>query len=855
MSTPRHSTAGRNQRSREPTSVYSTKTNDRTSANINGEETEEEENGGLSEAEVKIWSAEQAAQHLESIGVEKAHCDIFREQEITGEVLLEMDQSTIFLKEFELGPVGRRLKTWHKIRQLQLEVGDYKPAGNKPRSELSSTAPSADTRMSERSMSTGITRPSATPSMTDASTAPSHGRKSSYPQQSPQTLHSPDMDYSGSAATTPMGASRPSAAALRSLNHSRRHSSIDSTSAPLPTKNGPPLLQPSSPNGSGASHQAHGSFDRTWTMTSGHRPTVSTGSASGRPVSTIEMQSANASAIDLNRPDNVTVVSSIDLDRGYFSGNEVENRNKRNVLRKPQNGQTSQPHSRQSSFTTSLRQRSASGTHFRAGSAESVKADGVGPIVSPAQKSYYFNKFRSSKRSTSTPEPTSTSSPGQEFPPTVTKLEYGNEHSIDAIASSPNVMGSETSSLDNQSPMTAQSNKPFSKPRVTGLRAISDAVIGSDRFTASPVAESPMKDSPLRTGSSTPSATSKSFEIDDASTTAKSINNSTTGPIAPIQPQPSMAVRRKTKKDTSAYIRGLEKRTPQDQMDGCDYSGWMKKKSSNVMATWKSRLFVLRGRRLSYYYTENDTEEKGLIDISNHRVLPANDEKIVGLHATLTGAATSPTSPYNATTPTAAATEAAAVAAADKMPTHDASSGLFIFKLVPPREGLSKAVNFTKPTVHYFAVDNLQQGRLWMAALMKATIDRDEGTRVITTYNQKTISLSRARQMRQRPPALMSDAALPTPTSAGGTPSATAEGLGIGGIAEEDPASPKSGWDDDESADEFGHRKKESVIGSIKENLSLNKRRTISQSGSDVRSVGSGEKPDVITKLDKVGLL
>ncbi|UKZ62420.1 uncharacterized protein TrAtP1_003670 [Trichoderma atroviride] len=80
---------------------------------------------------------------------------------------------------------------------------------------------------------------------------------------------------------------------------------------------------------------------------------------------------------------------------------------------------------------------------------------------------------------------------------------------------------------------------------------------------------------------------------------------------------------------------------------------------------------------------------------------------------------------------------------------------MFIFKLVPPRAGLSKGVSFTKPTVHYFAVPNLKQGRLWMAALMKSTIERDDTQAVTTTYQQKTISLAKAKQMRHRPPALM----------------------------------------------------------------------------------------------------
>ncbi|CAI4215702.1 unnamed protein product [Parascedosporium putredinis] len=179
-------------------------------------------------------------------------------------------------------------------------------------------------------------------------------------------------------------------------------------------------------------------------------------------------------------------------------------------------------------------------------------------------------------------------------------------------------------------------------------------------------------------------------------------------------------------------------------MKDADYSGWMKKKSSNLMTMWKPRLFVLKGRRLAYYYSEDDTQEKGLIDISFHRVLPADNERLTGLHATITGAGSStPTLPSQS----GSGPEGAAMQKGDDT--------MFIFKLVPPRSGLSRAVNFTKPTVHYFAVPNLTQGRLWMAALMKATIDRDDTQPITTTYQQKTISLAKARAMRHRPPALM----------------------------------------------------------------------------------------------------
>lgn len=267
-----------------------------------------------------------------------------------------------------------------------------------------------------------------------------------------------------------------------------------------------------------------------------------------------------------------------------------------------------------------------------------------------------------------------------------------------------------------------------------GLRAISDAVTGHERSKIGSSSDLPIKDSPMqspaRTGSSTPSG-GPSFEIDSPNA-SKSLSTVATAA--------ARGARKKGKKETSAYLRGLLKVTPKEAVTDCDYSGWMKKRSSNLMTTWKPRLFVLKGRRLAYYYSEDDEQERGLIDISFHRVLPADNERLTGLHATLTGASR----------------DSAAPTGSNRLPAPaDASDSMFIFKLVPPRAGLSRAVNFTKPMVHYFAVPNLTQGRLWMAALMKATIDRDDNKAITTTYQQKTISLAKARQMRHRPPALM----------------------------------------------------------------------------------------------------
>jgi hypothetical protein len=252
-----------------------------------------------------------------------------------------------------------------------------------------------------------------------------------------------------------------------------------------------------------------------------------------------------------------------------------------------------------------------------------------------------------------------------------------------------------------------------------------------------------------RTGSTTPSGTSKSSERHSTDESGKAAD----GAGFVVRPRTV-----KSKKDTSAYTRGLEKKSPKEQMDGSDYSGWMKKRSSNLMTTWKPRLFVLRGRRLSYYYSEDDTEERGLIDITAHRVLRADNDPIIALHATVTGATALPANA--SATENAGGMKLTSPAVIPSLASKD-GNGPFFFKLVPPKSNNSRTVQFTKPTTHYFQVDTVQEGRLWMAALMKATIERDLSGKVETSNKQKTISLKQARLMQARPPALMN---LPTPS-------------------------------------------------------------------------------------------
>ncbi|KAI9167552.1 Protein BOI2 [Paramyrothecium foliicola] len=678
---------------------------------IQGEETDEEDEGEHSRAQVEAWTADQVAEYLFTSGVEKQHCEVFRDQEITGEVLLGMDQSSIFLKAFDLGSVGRRLKTWQKIKALQDEANGLGIATRRTTQTYGSEVGSEDGRRSRPRTST-LTHSVSNPPL------PSHSKRLSLTQQSPSdsptALASPTLPQNiANSPTRPNHAKRPSAASIRDIAHSRRHSSTDFRGTGIAPTVGPPKLNTTGTFPIAESHKKQPSFDRNWTLGS------AISQSSPRPLS-----SAGLPEIGGN-PDPELQDSAVDLERGYFSGNEVDGR-KRNVLRK----RSSTSHSRKSSYAEEQRVRSATAIsrHSRFGSIDSTRDVGL----SPAAQKYYGIQPAPHRRRTSTNASQSILGvvpPKDVQPPTVTRLDGDSIHS-QASASSAKVPAIAT-----DWPSFAL-NKPLVKTGHSGMRVMSDTT-GNDSLKAGTPVDSPSRDSALdspsaRTGSTTPSG-DPSFELDSPDT-AKSPSTVTTSA--------SKNSRKKGKKETSAYTRGLQKIGPREAMKDADYSGWMRKKSSNLMTTWKPRFFVLKGRRLSYYYTDDDQEEKGLIDISFHRVLPADNEKLTGLHATITGAVSGPALP-NSQLP----------GGSESAPgEHDS---MFIFKLVPPRAGLSRAVTFTKPTVHYFAVPNLQQGRLWMAALMKATIDRDDTKPVVSTYQPKTISLAKARQMRHRPPALM----------------------------------------------------------------------------------------------------
>ncbi|KAK4139848.1 uncharacterized protein C8A04DRAFT_15476 [Dichotomopilus funicola] len=756
---------------------------------IQGEETDEEEEGAHTRAEVESWNADQVAEYLFTAGVEKHHCEVFRDQEITGEVILGMDQTSVFIKALDLGSVGRRLKTWQKIKQLQDEVngtgfGGLSTGRNTQNygSDAGSDAGRVRSRTNTITSSNRFTPIHETIGSTKrGSQSNSHHSQPSHQQNQhnphihgnttpkmepyePGSPASPQIDL-GRAFHEKYHEKRPSAASVRDLHHSRRHSSTDfrgqgsplSSSAavapPKPSASSTGLLRQD-----GAPHKKQPSFDRNWTL----------GAAAGtspRPLSSAGHQDDETAEMELtggvlSGNSSELQDSAVDMDRGYFSGPDVEGR-RRNLLKKRESGLSSSS-SPKASYTEEQRMRSATGMsrHSRLGSTESMRESAM---LSPAAQKYYGVPASKSKRTSSMATTDSLrhmTGSKENVNPTVTRLDSNSsDHSQ-----------SQSQSQARSSPKSAikrlsQVHHPdfnvsmMLRSGLGGLRAASDAITGGEKAKLSPI-ESPVAResptttlySPARTGSSTPSK-GASFDLESPDAT-KSPSTATTATGATATTSTSRTNRKKTKQETSAYTRGLQAISPREAMKDADYSGWMKKRNANLMTTWKPRLFVLKGRRLAYYYSEDDDQERGLIDISFHRVLPADNERLTGLHATLTGVSSSPAMPAGSHMTTLAEADAGRDPTAG-LGGKDSDNNIFIFKLVPPRAGLSRAVNFTKPTVHYFAVPNLTQGRLWMAALMKATIDRDDSQPITSTYQQETISLAKARKMRHRPPALM----------------------------------------------------------------------------------------------------
>ncbi|KAG5520170.1 hypothetical protein PMAC_001247 [Pneumocystis sp. 'macacae'] len=175
----------------------------------------------------------------------------------------------------------------------------------------------------------------------------------------------------------------------------------------------------------------------------------------------------------------------------------------------------------------------------------------------------------------------------------------------------------------------------------------------------------------------------------------------------PLKKQSKLSISKKSllkrhQKLPTGIKEGIRNISVQDAIKEADYYGWMRKKTDRY-GQWKLRFFCLAGTRLSYFYSENDVGEKGLIDINSHRVVSVNNRFFY-------------------------------------------RDGKFCFKIVPPAPGTAKGITFTSPKVHYFSTDTLEDMKGWVRAFIKITIGRDDSVPVLSSCKVPTISLKAARE-------------------------------------------------------------------------------------------------------------
>lgn len=195
-----------------------------------------------------------------------------------------------------------------------------------------------------------------------------------------------------------------------------------------------------------------------------------------------------------------------------------------------------------------------------------------------------------------------------------------------------------------------------------------------------------------------------------------------TGRVKTGNPSTTASASKLKKFQTSAFKEGINSIPCSQSIKTASMHGWMGKKNTNGgikgINTWKRRYFLLHNTRLSYYTSPDDTKERGLIDITGYSLVPCNlssdnnTDKLITLFSS-----------------------------------SMSSKNKYFFKIVPPKPGSKKGVNFTQQKVYYFALDSQEDTRAWMNSMLKATIDLDTSVPIISSCDTPTISLEQAKEM------------------------------------------------------------------------------------------------------------
>ncbi|KAH3688152.1 hypothetical protein WICPIJ_000865 [Wickerhamomyces pijperi] len=695
------------------------------SADVSKDEISDVSMTSVSPDYIETWSPEQVTQYFLSLGFDASSCQQFIIHKITGALLLEFELS--FLKELDISSFGTRFEMFKEIEALKEFAGTSQMVAT-PKS-VSSQAPS-----SQRSQSIQHSRPSFDPKSSTSSSSlleppevvRSAGNVSSIdedletftrPLANHQRKKSRSLDDIPEQGKQPMYGNPSGSSIYTKLSNASKSSQVPQLALPsLPPLQSPlqdqflsPRRAPNPPPFPSPVqlHPERYSTQNTPTRSSFYEqqpqesePQPSGKSHSRKPSYDINPQFQFNSSSSLSKP---TTGNSRNpsMDFGHSRSSSRQNIKSHSFIDLPHMKTDNRPpssvylepginHSRRSSFA---------GHSRMASDASFMKAQKEGK-THHRRHSSVFSFMSSSKENNLQDQPLSGLGAAnnnnmnqlkmQSSRPASVMFGNGDDHlDLFDTPAPENVTSSRFSFLRRGSEKRTNANIPTLDPKANRRSVSANDKLRIDTTNLD------KEDSPLPSsaeGKRSVSETTRQKPL-------RSISTATT----------PTSGKKLSKKDTSAFMEGIKNVTPTQSIKNSECHGWMNKKGGLAVGTWKQRYFVLHGTRLSYFATLNDRKERGLIDITSHRVLPAkDDDKLVSLYAATTG------------------------------------NGKFCFKLVPPAPGSRKGLTFTQPKVHYFAVETKEEMRTWMSALIKATIDKDESVPVLSSCATPTVSLQKA---------------------------------------------------------------------------------------------------------------
>ena len=728
--------------------------------------------------EVSRWTPAAVANYLRSRGVSQTTCDKFEEQEVTGTIFIQLKMSD--LKELDLGSFGKRFEVWKAIESF---VGNLQTMTNSRGSSSAIASKQSFPRPRSSTITVGILPRIKSQHDRLASCQNTLKQKTNVQGANPPISYPPGVAQTF-ITESPISAMfeqprSPPESPTRVQNSPSRDLSLS-----LPSYSTPLGLRSFSAVGTAAGgatgstpHRRENSFDRNWKLSSAvhhTRPSTSAGS----PTHKTNTSSGTTDSIftgDSGFGGSNSTTPMV-TEQNYFSAAESSMTTGRKNFRK---GRASLGNDhRKTSYTEEQRVRTgtALSRHSRIESSDTVRDESsLGLMPQGKDKSRPKSNSFSDSGSYTFEHPRFSSS--SQTPLVDIRGVRDEIHSV-------------------QPPIVT---RPASEKTIArGPDAISSTTVSS------PIAVSPVSIDDSHNDFHQKSGLSITIECGVKATKDKG-RVASDGPVYRAAASQSELRKKSKKHNTSAWQEGLRNITPLEAAKESDFSGWMWKRGSGNVPTWGVRFFVLNGRRLSYFYAGDDTKERGLIDITSHKVLPATGDRIVNLHASLAAVTKTSTNPASTATspeffrrfeppnssgetnfrrsPFGLSFPLSPTDGQDREKEKEPKErGWFTFKLVPPAPGAARGVTFTAPKLHYFATNTRDTGRAWMAAIMKATIEIDSTQPVTTSYSSSTISLAKARALRARPP----DLAIKAPSSGTVGPIATTQskkGLAISGIS------------------------------------------------------------------------